>query len=261
LSLVFFFLKVMQNLLNRTLRIVALASLPAALFSVSIPDRPAVASEFDSCVTGLLAKNISGEAASVACGEALEPEALSSCTQKISEKANTPAEDALKACFRVRRPADLATCVVDIKEKAAKTYAAKPAEPPADVQTPAETPAEGQTPTEPPAGGQNKENSKDTEKVFSQNPPQPEQPEVAPAQPEAAPTETPQPTEETSTPSEGSNLLALDTCRRSLLPVRFSQCVIAVNNNVDGMTPENAIQSCIKAEDMPTELSSAEGMN
>jgi hypothetical protein len=233
----------MQKFLNRTLRTLILASLPAGLLSISIPDRPAFASGFDSCIRTLQEKNIAGETASVACAEALEPEALSACTEKITEKAALPAEDALKACFRVRRPGDLATCVVDIKEKAAKNYAAKP---------------EGQ-----PQGAQNKENSKNTEKILAQSPtpttPAPEQkttPTIEPTPTQA----TPQPTQETST-STASDILALDTCRRSLLPVRFSECVVAVNNNVQGMNPEESIKACIKSEDLPTELSSVPGNN
>lgn len=232
----------MQNFLNRTLRILVLASLPAGLLSIALDDRPAFASGFDSCIRTLQQKNIAGETASVACAEALEPEALSACTEKITEKASLPAEDALKACFRVRRPGDLATCVVDIKEKAAKNYAAKP---------------EAQ-----PQGAQNKENSKDTEKILSQTPTKPSSegqttPTIEPAQPQ----ETPQPTQETLTSPPSSNTLALDTCRRSLLPVRFSECVVAVNNNVEGMTPDESIKACIKSEDLPTELSSVPGNN
>jgi hypothetical protein len=230
----------MQNFLNRTLRILVLASLPAGLLSISLDDRPAFASGFDSCIRGLQGKNIAGETASVACAEALEPEALSDCTEKITEDADLPAEDALKACFRVRRPGDLATCVVDIKEKAAKNYAAKPIAP---------------------QGAQNKENSKNKEKILAQSPaPSPEKPTTPTLEP-VQPQETPQPTQETSTTSASSNLLALDTCRRSLLPVRFSECVVAVNNNVEGMTPEESIKACIKSEDLPTELSSVSGNN
>jgi hypothetical protein len=234
----------MQNLLNCTLRTLILASLPAGLLAINIPDRPAFASGFDSCIRTLQEKNIAGETASVACAEALEPEALSACTEKITEEASLPAEDALKACFRVRRPGDLATCVVDIKQKAAKNYAAKP--------------------EEQPQGTQNKENSKGTEKIFAQSPtpttPAPEQkttPTLEPAQTQ----ETPQPTQETSTSTTPTDTLALDTCRRSLLPVRFSECVVAVNNNVRGMNPEESIKACIKSEDLPTELSSVSGNN
>ncbi|MGL5876082.1 MAG: hypothetical protein ACRC2R_27620 [Xenococcaceae cyanobacterium] len=241
----------MQNLLNRTVRLLALVSFPVGLFAATIPSRPAIASSFDSCLRELQGKNISGEQASIACAEAFEPDTLSTCTERISAKGSIPAEDALKACFRVRRPLDLASCVTNIQDKATKTYATKP--------------------TEEPSGTQNKSLSKDSEKIFSQAPTEPTapapttptlepaQPEEAPTtpaptQPEAAPTETPQPTNETSATSEASGALALETCRRSLLPVRFSECVIAVNNNVQGTSPDDAMKTCIRAEDYPSEL-------
>jgi hypothetical protein len=242
----------MKNLLNLSVRWLALVSFPVGLFAATIPIRPAAASSFDTCLRELQQKNITGEQASIGCAEAFEPDTLSECTQRIADRGSVPAEDALRACFRVRRPLDLASCFTNIQEKATKTYAAKPTEQPSDAQ--------------------NKAYSKDSEKVISQAPteptaPEPTTPNLEPAepettpttptpeqtQPEAAPTETPQPTNETST-SESSGALALDTCRRSLLPVRFSECVIATNNNVEGTSPEEAMKTCIRAEDFPSEL-------
>jgi hypothetical protein len=43
----------------------------------------------------------------------------------------------------------------------------------------------------------------------------------------------------------------LDSCRQSLLPGRFSQCVIAVSRGVDKNNPSQALQTCLSAEGFP----------
>jgi len=48
----------------------------------------------------------------------------------------------------------------------------------------------------------------------------------------------------------------LDHCRRSLLPIRFSECVVGLSREIDVSVPR-ALQSCITAEDFPRELSPA----
>lgn len=45
----------------------------------------------------------------------------------------------------------------------------------------------------------------------------------------------------------------LDYCRRSLLPLRFSECVIGLSREVDFSAPR-ALETCITAEDFPREL-------
>jgi len=45
-------------------------------------------------------------------------------------------------------------------------------------------------------------------------------------------------------------LLALDRCRRSLLPLRFSECVIGLSREIDFSSTE-AQETCIAAEDFP----------
>ena len=45
-------------------------------------------------------------------------------------------------------------------------------------------------------------------------------------------------------------ILAFDRCRRSLLPVRFSECVIGLSREIDFSSTE-ALETCIAAEDFP----------
>ncbi len=45
-------------------------------------------------------------------------------------------------------------------------------------------------------------------------------------------------------------LLAFDRCRRSLLPLRFSECVIGLSREIDFSSTE-ALETCIAAEDFP----------
>jgi hypothetical protein len=58
--------------------------------------------------------------------------------------------------------------------------------------------------------------------------------------------------------SEGTRnsepLAVLDHCRRSLLPLRFSECVTGLSREVD-FAPPKAMETCIAAEDFPRNLS------
>lgn len=49
-------------------------------------------------------------------------------------------------------------------------------------------------------------------------------------------------------------LFALESCRRSLLPGRYSECVIALSRNGEETTPVQAMKICLTAEDFPREL-------
>jgi len=46
----------------------------------------------------------------------------------------------------------------------------------------------------------------------------------------------------------------LDYCRRSLLPIRYSECVVGLSVQVKGLTPSRAMETCISALDWPNEL-------
>ena len=46
----------------------------------------------------------------------------------------------------------------------------------------------------------------------------------------------------------------LDYCRRSLLPLRYSECVVGLSRETD-FSSNKAMETCIKAEDFPRDLS------
>jgi hypothetical protein len=50
------------------------------------------------------------------------------------------------------------------------------------------------------------------------------------------------------------SLFSLESCRRSLLPGRFSECVIALSRNGEETPPVQAMKICLSAEDFPREL-------
>jgi hypothetical protein len=51
-----------------------------------------------------------------------------------------------------------------------------------------------------------------------------------------------------------SDVLALDNCRRSLLPDRYSECVVALNANLTDISAPKAMETCISAEAFPRNL-------
>ncbi len=111
-----------MKIIERTIRTSTLISLPAILFLAFSPSR-AVAEDYDfeasqddfnDCASSLVASNISGEAAAIACADTIEPDELSACVSKIQNNLEIASEEALAACYRVRRPEELASCVVDI---------------------------------------------------------------------------------------------------------------------------------------------------
>ena len=182
----------MNSYFKKTIRLTALASLPALLLTIAIPPHSAVASNFTRCASTLLSIGISEDDAGVACADALEPKMLSACVNKIQRETPITGNDALAACYRVRRPKELASCVVKIDSKIG-TSSKKP-------------------------GGVPQEESDQTD---------------------------------TSTEISG---LALDNCRRSLLPKRFADCVVGLNRTISQLSGTEAIETCISAEDFPKEL-------
>lgn len=50
------------------------------------------------------------------------------------------------------------------------------------------------------------------------------------------------------------SLFTLESCRRSLLPGRYSECVIALSRNGEETPPVQAMKICLTAEDFPREL-------
>lgn len=53
---------------------------------------------------------------------------------------------------------------------------------------------------------------------------------------------------------ESDSLLALDSCRRSLLPERYSECVVGLSEGIENISLQTALETCITAEAYPTEL-------
>ncbi|MBR8828588.1 MAG: hypothetical protein DSM107014_11935 [Gomphosphaeria aponina SAG 52.96 = DSM 107014] len=49
-------------------------------------------------------------------------------------------------------------------------------------------------------------------------------------------------------------LLAVDTCRRSILPQRHAQCVVGLSRELQQLSPVDAMATCISAEDFPRDL-------
>jgi hypothetical protein len=54
--------------------------------------------------------------------------------------------------------------------------------------------------------------------------------------------------------SADPQLSILNSCRASLLPGRYSQCVTALNRQVSGLTLGGALETCLSAEAFPAEL-------
>lgn len=49
-------------------------------------------------------------------------------------------------------------------------------------------------------------------------------------------------------------MAALNTCQQSLLPARHSECVIGLSRTPKFSNPVNAMETCLSAEDFPTDL-------
>lgn len=230
----------MQSFLISTVRLVTIVSFPVIFLTLSIPIRSAMANEgFDDCISGLIDSGISAEKAGVACSDALIPKELSECVGDIKGGTPIAADDALTACYRVRRPVDMASCVVEIHDEAIASATS--------VQE---------------NNSENKSAQKET-KIAQDSPAVPppatgeptDLPTPSPT-PDATQEDNPEPTELTPMTDTKSSpsLLVLNSCRQSLLPKRYSDCVIAVNQNVPGTSPAKAMGTCLSAEDFPREL-------
>ncbi|MGB3312501.1 MAG: hypothetical protein WBG32_17850 [Nodosilinea sp.] len=92
--------------------LVAGLAMPMVLLSAS----RAIANDYEACANTLIGAGLDGSAAASACGKALNPTDLSSCTLDISRVAEVDIEPALLACQSDRRPKELATCVGDIHQ-------------------------------------------------------------------------------------------------------------------------------------------------
>ena len=221
----------MVSLLNRILRVTTAVLLPSGLLIVPSPPANAV-NQFDVCAIRLLRGGVAEEQAAISCAQALEPAQLSECVLRIQGQTSVTAEDALRACFRDRRPVDLAQCVVNIQEDALQPYLDRLS----SINAPDEVIAPAPV----------IENNAPDQAL----PPAPVVEDNAPDQ-AIAPAPLPQVAPETLEPI---TLLALDTCRRSLLPERHSDCVIALSRDIPDLSPTAAMETCINAETYPPEV-------
>lgn len=204
--------------LNLSLSVLTAFSLPLALCSNVLLSEAALAGKnrFEACLDKLLSSELTEETAAVACAGALEPEELSTCVAEIKQDTSITAEEALKACYQVRRPKDLAQCVVEINAKAITQQTTIKSE--------------------------SSEKASETEVTMDNS----ENEEL---------TITPSVESEAETLDDEVANYALDTCRRSLLPKRFSRCVVALNQKLETIT---AMNKCIQAESYPPEVFSHE---
>ncbi|NJL83317.1 MAG: hypothetical protein HC890_10865 [Chloroflexaceae bacterium] len=218
--------------LRRILRAIACVPLMVGLPSASaqLPDfRPSVfpgipRPNYRRCAAELQASGLPGNQIAAACALALRPEELSACVLDINADTTVRAEAALEACFRVRRPDALARCVVTIQERTIVPYTARLTAPAAPKQSLKQETVQPQQ-QQPGTGGS-------------------PQPETLKLQPSGTVTES----------AESITLFALNTCRRSLLPDRFSDCVVGLANTLPDLVPTEAMQTCISAEDFPDDL-------
>ena len=58
----------------------------------------------------------------------------------------------------------------------------------------------------------------------------------------------------TGTATDSPSLAALNSCRKSLLPGRHSECVTALSRDTATYTPIKAMDTCLAAEDFPRDL-------
>jgi hypothetical protein len=248
----------------------ALAAFQIGIFDLTFNASASLAEDledrFDVCAGELNALGIPPEKTSAACADALHPEDLSVCVLSIKKNTEILAEDALESCYRVRRPVDLARCVVRINEQIV-AQKVKPEEtdteeippqspPPTDIQqsppptdnqqTPPPTDNQQTPPPQSPPPTENKLQTKEDIKLLAQTPP-----------PQTPPAEEVETDEEIETqPTVDSDLvsLTLDSCRSSLLPLRFADCTIGLYQQIPNYPVQVAMTSCLSAEDNPTEL-------
>jgi hypothetical protein len=164
----------MMNL--RRLRLPVAQIVTASLIAIALPIAPAKAlfggarNPYESCAAGLTRAQVSAAEAASACGQALKPDDLGTCVNRIADEKVSGA-DALLVCRQVRRPVEAASCVVGIRRGVSDTAIV-------DV---------------------------------------------------------------------------LDSCRRSLLPQTFSDCVVGLNSQLK-VGGKQAIASCLDASDRPRDL-------
>ncbi|MFP4007939.1 MAG: hypothetical protein ACLFV6_07990 [Spirulinaceae cyanobacterium] len=227
-----------QAFLGKLTRWTAVSLVPAGLLAFSVPqEAKAHWNPFEICAEELLATEaISPEQAAFACAEALEPKDLSFCVIKINSFTPVDAVSALQACFRDRRPLELATCTVNITEEfdlsdrvASKQNEAIIAQAVEDTE---ETPGLIRTP-----------GSLDPTLI---------QPQILDTLDETDIDGIPDVLRSTEG-TLSTAMATLEYCRLSVLPIRYSECVIGLGRQMD-FTVGRLLETCIEAETFPPSL-------
>jgi hypothetical protein len=231
------------------LRLSAITLVLPGLVTLAIPQQAKAINQFDVCMEQILKSGVTPEQASTACSSALNPRDLSYCIQKITNRTEIKAEDALKNCYRVRRPVDLAQCVTNINNTILQ--------PPANKEKPKNTRTENTgTSTENTENtDSDSETMDDTDNMLSDTETMDNQ--------DSTMSDTENMNNEDSMmsetePTESPLMVALNSCRTSLLPARHSECVIGLSRSSDSISPVKAMETCLSAEDFPRDLFSAE---
>jgi hypothetical protein len=187
---------------------------------------------FEICVKELLGTEaISPQQAASACAEALEPKDLSYCVIKINTFTPVDALSALRTCFRDRRPLELATCTVNItQEFDLSDRVASNRDETLVAQVTEGTPGLIDTP----------------DAIM----PKPIRPDAM----DSGVLENGIPDVLRSVDSMDSPALAtMEYCRLSVLPIRYSECVIGLSRQVD-FPVGRILETCIEAETFPPNL-------
>ena len=110
-----------QNLVSlKGLRLAVAQIVTASLIAIALPATPAKAlfgraiNPYTSCAADLTRAKVSAAEAANACGQALKPDDLGTCVNRIVDE-KVAGSDALSVCRQVRRPVDAASCVVGIR--------------------------------------------------------------------------------------------------------------------------------------------------
>jgi hypothetical protein len=90
------------------------AAIACGLMPLVLAPSSAQANEYDRCVRDLQNSNISADLIASSCAYVLHPDELGSCVNRIDNRTDIPAADALKTCRQARRPIETANCVISI---------------------------------------------------------------------------------------------------------------------------------------------------
>ncbi|MEM1366845.1 MAG: hypothetical protein AAGG02_02285 [Cyanobacteria bacterium P01_H01_bin.15] len=193
---------------------------------------------YKRCARELLAAGLAPEMVTEACALAVRPEELSKCVSRVSAAVDLDPTVVLRSCFQVRRPVDLSKCVVDINKSVLAPYLAQVdmgsvgdagSEEVVEKVVAEDTISEDTVFDGIIVDGETIEDEVIVEDVIVKR-----------------------------SPTELLAYQTLTSCQRSLLPERFSRCVIGINRSTQAadvvLAPDDIMGTCLDAEDYPREL-------